>query len=82
MQGTQLELLDELAAYPLGDAAHFVTGAADLSLGAIKAAMRYVLALSESSEDDTYRYVVRRENEIFLERFTGSYESILAKLSN
>ena len=81
MMGTQLELLEELSACCTESAALFAAGAADLSLGAIKAAMRYVLDLSKASSDDTYRYVVRRENEIALERFTKSYESALEKLS-
>ena len=80
MMGTQLELLEELAARAKGSAAHFVTGSAELAMGAIKASVHYVVDLSRSSSDDTYRFVVRRENEMSLERFEKSYESILKKL--
>ena len=81
MMGTQLELLEELTEFCPPNAAHFISGAADLSVGAIKTAVHFVVDLSQESSDETYRYVVRRENEISWERVSGIYERILKKLN-
>ena len=67
MMSQLLELSEELSAMAAPEAKRFAAASADLAMGAIRACMRYVLALSRKSEDETYRYVVRRENEITLQ---------------
>ena len=74
-----LELLDELADTCADDGKRFIAASADLAMGAIHACRRYVLELASHSSDDTYQYIVRRENEITLEACTARYDSILAK---
>ncbi len=66
MMSQLLELAEELSAMAAPEAEHFIAASVDLAMGAVRACMRYVLALSKKSEDDTYRYIVRRENEITL----------------
>ena len=74
-----LELLDELADTCADDGKRFIAASADLAMGAIHACRRYVLELASHSSDDTYQYIVRRENEITLEACSARYDSILAK---
>lgn len=74
-----LELLDELADTCADDGKRFIAASADLAMGAIHACRRYVLELASHSSDDTYQYIVRRENEITLEACAARYDSILAK---
>ena len=49
------------------------------AMGAVRACMHYVLALSRECSDETYRYVVRRENEMTLEQLTPVLERIREK---
>lgn len=74
-----LELLDELAGICADEGKHFAAASADLALGAVGACQRYVLDLAARSSDDTYRYVVRRENQIARDDCRVKYDSILMK---
>ena len=74
-----LELLDELAGICAAEGKHFAASSADLAMGAICACQRYLLALAAHSSDETYRYIVRRENQITLDDCRVRYDSILAK---
>ena len=74
-----LELLDELAGFCAEEGRHFAASSADLAMGAIGACQRYVLDLAAHSSDETYRYIVRRENQISLEDCRVKYDSILMK---
>ena len=47
---------------------HYVGESAELALAAVKAARMYIVDLSDYCSDDTYRFVIRRENEITLEQ--------------
>ncbi len=77
MMNQMLSLLEELSHLAAPEAKHFVTASADLAMGAIRACMRYVLDLSEKNSDDTYRYIVKRENEITLETCRENYAKIV-----
>ena len=74
-----LELLDELAGFCAEEGKHFAASSADLAMGAICACQRYLLDLAAHSSDETYRYIVRRENQITLDDCRVRYDSILAK---
>ena len=45
---------------------HFIQEAAELAMGAVRSSRIWILNLVESCCDETYKYVVRRENEITL----------------
>lgn len=74
-----LALLDELADSCGDDGKRFAASSADLAMGAICACQRYLLDLAAHSSDETYRYIVRRENQITLDDCRVRYDSILAK---
>lgn len=75
-----LEFLDELCELCPAEDRHFILEAAELAMGACKTAQSVIFSYAERSSDETYRYVTRRENEIFLAERTALYESIRAKL--
>ena len=77
MMNQMLALLEELSEKAAPEAKRFVAASADMAMGVIHACMRYVLDLSEKSSDETYRYVVKRENEITLETCRTLYTKIL-----
>ena len=64
MMGKALEMADELLAFADRNAKFHLVECADLAYGASLAAGRYILYLSGMSCDDTYRYVMCRENEL------------------
>lgn len=66
MMGQALELAKELTALCPNDVLHYLGESAELSMAAIRAARMYILDMSDKCSDDTYRYIVRRENEITL----------------
>ncbi|MBO5556833.1 MAG: cyclodeaminase/cyclohydrolase family protein [Oscillospiraceae bacterium] len=74
-----LELLEELAELCVPEAAHFAAESAELAMGTMRSAMRYVIAMGMLSEDETYRFVTRRENEMTLEQYVPVYQHILEK---
>ena len=80
MMNQLLELLEQLSALCSADARRFVAASADLAMGAIRASMRYVLDLGAKSSDETYRFVVRRENEITLDNCRALYDRVLKKV--
>ena len=66
MMGQALELAKELTALCPNDVLHYLGESAELSMAAIRASRMYILDMSDKCSDDTYRYIVRRENEITL----------------
>ena len=53
---------------------HYLKEMAELSLGTVKSCMAWLLDLTASSQDETYRFVVKRENEITLAEIEALYE--------
>ena len=41
--------------------------------------MRYCIYWGDQSSDETQRYVVRRENELQLQEYSKTYESVMKK---
>ena len=72
-----LELLEELAGRADGEAKTYIAAAAELAMGAIRACVHYAVDMSRACTDETYRYVVRRENEMMLEQYMPVYERVL-----
>lgn len=66
MMGQALELAKELTVLCPKNALHYLGESAELSMAAIRASRMYILDMSDKCSDDTYRYIVRRENEITL----------------
>ncbi len=81
MQRNTLDLLEELSEICTPEAKPYVLESAELSMGALRTAMRYILGMSANSTDETYRFVSRRENEITLEQVQPVYDRILARLA-
>lgn len=59
------------------DAMQYLGECTHLALGAIKSARIYILDMSDRCSDDTYRYIVRRENEITLSQCEETAAEIL-----
>ena len=78
MMGQALELNKELTALCPKDALHFLGESAELSIAAIRAARMFILDMSDKCSDDTYRYIVRRENEITLKACEESAAEVIA----
>ena len=66
MMGQALELSKELTALCPKNALHYLGESAELSRAAIRATRMFILDMSDKCSDDTYRYIVCRENEITL----------------
>ncbi len=71
-----LELLEETAALTTPEGKCYCAAGAELALGAIKASMRYILHMSEECTDETYRYVIKRENELTLQQAQAVYARV------
>ena len=76
MMGQMLELAKELCALCPRDAGHFLGECAELAMAAIRSARLYILDMSDKCSDETYRFVVRRENEITLSSCEACAEEI------
>ena len=66
MMGQALELAKELCPLCPKDARHYLGECAELCMSAIRAARMFIVDMSDKCSDDTYRFIVRRENEITL----------------
>lgn len=66
MMGQALKLSRELAALCPKEALHYLGESAELSMAAIRSARMFIIDMSDKCSDDTYRFVIRRENEITL----------------
>lgn len=75
-----LEFLDELCESCPEEESHFILEAAELAMSACRVAQSVIFFYAEKSSDETYRFVTRRENEIFLAERTALYEKIRTKL--
>ena len=75
-----LEFLEELCPICPADDKHFIREAAELAMSAIRVAQSVIFTYASMSTDETYRFVTRRENEVFLSERTALYESIVSKL--
>ena len=79
MMGQLIDLAGELAAFCPQEGMHFLAACAELALASMRASRHYIVDMSDKSTDETYRYIVRRENQITLDDCRVRYDSILAK---
>ncbi len=78
MMSQTLALCDELAKLCPAAAMHYLAACAELALGAVKSARHFILDMASYSTDETYRFVVRRENEITLESCEQLASAVIA----
>ena len=78
MMGQCINLAGEMAVLAGEEAKAELAAAADLAYGASKAAGRYILYMSSLSPDDTYRYVMKRENQLTMLDQKEAYERVIA----
>ncbi len=76
MMGKSLELAEELMGYLNPCSYDFIMESADLSYSASRTAGRYILSTSSDCSDDTYRFVMKRENEITMKAQKECYDRI------
>ena len=77
MMGQCLDLAYEMADLAEENVKADLATGADLAYGASLAAGRYILHMSSLSPDDTYRYVMKRENELTMQAQRAVYERII-----
>ncbi|MCR5663985.1 MAG: cyclodeaminase/cyclohydrolase family protein [Oscillospiraceae bacterium] len=75
-----LELLEELGGTAPAACAVSLGCAAELCLAAIRCARLFVVGVSRESSDDTYRFIVRRENEIRMQELLPKAEALLSRV--
>lgn len=73
-----VELLEELQPFAPKESAIYLGSAVELALSGIRSARLYVVDLAKGSSDETYRFIVRRENELRLEELRPKADRILA----
>ena len=82
MMGKALEFIEELAGTKNAEAACYLAGAMDSAMGAVRSAMRYKEYFASLSSDETYRYIISRENELTLSSYEELCRNISAKMSH
>ena len=73
MMGKCLEMAEELLSLSSTETVSCLGECADLAFASSKAASEYLLRTAALSPDDTYRYVIRRENELTLQEQESRY---------
>jgi formiminotetrahydrofolate cyclodeaminase len=69
MMGKLLELAVELSPRCPKEAKHYLTEAAEIALSACRSAKAYIVDMSSYCTDETYRFVVCRENELLIQQY-------------
>ena len=77
MMGQCLDLACEMADLAGDNVKADLAAGADMAYGASLAAGRYILYMSSLSPDDTYRYVMKRENELTVQTQKAAYERVI-----
>ena len=81
MMGQCIDLAGEMIALAADSAKADLAAAADLAYGASLSAGRYILYMSSLSPDDTYRYVMKRENELTMQAQREVYDRLIKAAS-
>ena len=76
MMGKCLEMAEKLIKSADAAGEMDLLASADLAFAASKAAGRYILSMSRLSPDETYQYVIRRENELTMADQKSAYQRI------
>ena len=78
MMGQALELARELCGLCPKEVLHNLGECAELAMAALSASRMFILDMSDKCSDDTYRFVVRRENEITLKACADCASAVIA----
>ena len=81
MMGKCLEMSEGLLPFAASRSASYVVECAELAYGASLAAGNYILEMSSLSPDETYRYVMKRENELTMQQQKERLDHILSSTS-
>ena len=73
-----VDLVDELTAFAPKESAVYLADAAELALSTFRSARNFAVSMANGSSDETYSFIVRRENEIRMETLRPKAEKILA----
>ncbi len=73
-----IDLLTELRLLADKDGAVYLGSALELALGAIRSARLFCVGLASGSSDETYAFIVRRENELRLEELQPKADKLRA----
>ena len=73
-----VDLIEELTAFAPKESAIYLGSAVEFALSSIRSARLFAVHLARGSSDDTYSFIVRRENEIRMEALLPKTEKILA----
>ena len=73
-----VDLIEELSAFAPKESAIYLGSAVEFALSSIRSARLFAVHLARGSSDDTYSFIVRRENEIRMEALLPKTEKILA----
>ena len=73
-----VDLIEELSGFAPQESAIYLGSAVEFALSSIRSARLFAVHLANGSSDDTYSFIVRRENEIRLEALRPKTEKILA----
>lgn len=73
-----LELMSETAELKVSSSAIYLASAAEMAMAAIRSARLFVIDMSRRSSDETFAFIVRRENEIRLEQLAPQVNKILS----
>ena len=76
MMGKALEIAEGLLPWTDEESYAVLLEASDLAYGASLTAGRHVLWMSSLSSDDTYQYVMKRENDLTMQEQKAAYEKI------
>ncbi len=79
MMGQCFDFLNEIKDVCPHDALPYVAASAGFALAACETASVHVLNMTAQCSDDTYQYVMRREQEITLQSYREKYNSIIEK---
>ena len=71
-----IDLLTELVEAAPKESAVYLGSALEMAEAGIRSARLYLVALASGSDDETYRFIVRRENEIRLEELKPKAERL------
>lgn len=75
-----ISLASELHPHCPKEALHYLAESAEMALGAMKAAGIYAVDMADKCSDDTYRYIIRRENELMIQDAEKSARELVSKL--
>ena len=76
MLSQMLELINESCSLVDRQYLHYLKESSDIAIGVIRSSIDWLLNLTSNSIDDTYKFVVRRENEITLGKCEELWKTI------